>query len=48
MTIALRLRGHDFTIQAAVSELHGQELLLGHDVLQQLFAAGFSIGAGSM
>jgi len=48
VTIALEIRGHTFTIQAAVSDMQGQELLLGIDVLQQLFAAGFSISAGSV
>jgi len=48
VTIALRIRGHDFTIQAAVSKMHGHTLLLGIDVLQNLFAAGFNISAGSV
>ena len=39
--IAVRL------IRAAVSELSGPPLLLGIDVLRQLFAAGFKISAGS-
>lgn len=48
VTIALRVRDELFTIQAAVSEMGGHDLLLGHDVLGRLFASGFRIGAGSM
>ena len=49
ITIQLRLRGQDFVVQAAVSELGGgTDLLLGVDVLERLFAAGFRIGAGSV
>ena len=49
VTVALEIRGHSFVIPAAVSEMRGQEdLLLGIDVLQQLFAAGFNISLTSL
>jgi len=49
VTIALRLRGEDFIIQAAVSDMGGgHDLLLGVDVLGRMFASGFRIGSGSM
>jgi len=49
VTIALKIRGEAFIIQAAVSSMGGQhDLLLGVDVLGRLFASGFQIGAGSM
>jgi len=49
VTIALRLRGEEFVIQAAVSEMGGgHDLLLGVDVLGRMFASGFRIGSGSM
>ena len=47
VTIALKIRGQEYLIRAAVSELSGPPLLLGIDVLRQLFAAGFKISAGS-
>ena len=47
VTIALKIRGQEYLIRAAVSELSGPPLLLGIDVLQQLLAAGFKISAGS-
>ena len=47
VTIALKVRGQEYLIRAAVSELSGPPLLLGIDVLRQLFAAGFKISAGS-
>jgi len=49
VTIALKIRGEEFIIQAAVSEMGPQyDLLLGVDVLGRLFTSGFQIGAGSM
>ena len=49
VTIALKMRGEEFVIQAAVSHMGGgHDLLLGVDVLERLFASGFQIGAGSM
>jgi len=49
VTIALKLRGEDFVIEAAVSDMGGgHDLLLGVDVLGRLFASGFRIGNGSM
>jgi len=49
VTIALKLRGEEFVIQAAVSDMGGgHDLLLGVDVLGRLFASGFHIGTGSM
>ena len=49
VTIALKIRGEEVVIQAAVSEMcSGHDLLLGVDVLGRLFASGFQIGAGSM
>jgi len=49
VTIALKLRGEEFTIQAAVSDMGGRhDLLLGVDVLGRMFASGFRIGNGSM
>jgi hypothetical protein len=49
VTIALKVRGEEFIIQAAVSSMGGRhDLLLGVDVLGRLFASGFQIGAGSM
>ena len=46
ITIALKIRGQEYLIRA-VNELSGPPLLLGIDVLRQLFAAGFKISAGS-
>lgn len=48
VTIALSIRDQEYLIQAAVSELGSHDLLLGVDVLDRLFAAGFRIGQGSM
>lgn len=48
VTLALSIRGQDMLVQAAVSELGHQDLLLGVDVLDKLFASGYRIGAGSM
>jgi len=48
VTIALEIRGQTYTIPAAVSEMQGHDLLLGIDVLRQLFAAGFTISVGSV
>jgi len=48
VTIALKIRDQDFLIQAAVSDLGSHDLLLGVDVLDRLFTAGFRIGQGSM
>ncbi|KAL1523577.1 hypothetical protein AB1Y20_018513 [Prymnesium parvum] len=47
ITVRLRVREHEFTVAAAVSELGGdEEVLLGMDVLQPLFASGFRISNG--
>lgn len=43
VTIQLRIRGHTFTIPCAISALGSQDVLVGVDVLSQLFAAGFRI-----
>lgn len=43
VTIALQIRGMDFLIRAAVSDMPGSDLLVGIDVLRDLFAAGFTI-----
>ena len=48
VTIGLKIRGEEYVIQAIVSEMKGHDLLLGVDVLQRLFSAGFGIGAGSV
>lgn len=49
VTIALKVRSQEFVIQAAISPTGGShDVLLGTDVLSQLFAAGFRIGAGSI
>ena len=49
VTIALKIRGEEFVIQAAVSDMgSGHDLLLGVDVLRRLFESGYQIGAGSM
>lgn len=49
VTIALKLRGEEFVIQAAVSDMgSGHDLLLGVDVLGRMFASGYHIGSGSM
>jgi len=48
VTVALRIRGQEYTIEAAVSPMHGEDVLLGLDVLSRLFAAGFEISAGSV
>eukprot|EP00316_Scyphosphaera_apsteinii_P002266 CAMPEP_0119316318 /NCGR_PEP_ID=MMETSP1333-20130426/39407_1 /TAXON_ID=418940 /ORGANISM="Scyphosphaera apsteinii, Strain RCC1455" /LENGTH=303 /DNA_ID=CAMNT_0007321933 /DNA_START=35 /DNA_END=946 /DNA_ORIENTATION=+ len=48
VTIQLRIRGHEFTIEAAISCMAGEAVLLGMDVLERLFAAGFRMGAGSV
>jgi hypothetical protein len=49
VTIAVKLRGEEFIIQAAVSRMGGgQDLLIGVDVLGRLFASGFRIGSGSL
>ena len=45
VTVALRLRGRLFTLPVAISPLMGgQDVLLGVDVLEQLFAEGWRIG----
>lgn len=44
ITIRLSIREHEFTVSVAVSELGANEdVLLGLDVLEQLFALGFRI-----
>lgn len=48
VTIVISVRGHNFTIEAAVSEMGSHDLLLGIDVLEQLFGAGFNISARSV
>jgi len=48
VTIALKVRDQEMTIEAAVCEMPSHDLLIGKEVLGQLFAAGFRIGAGSM
>merc|ERR1719231_605581 len=49
VTLALKVRDQEMLIEAAVSEMPGHDdLLIGADVLQKLFEAGFRIGAGSM
>jgi len=49
VTIAIRIRDESFTIQAAVSSLGGsEEVLLGADVIERLFASGYRLAAGSM
>ena len=48
VTIALKIRGEEMIIRAIVSEMQGHDLLLGVDVLERLFRAGFRIGAGSV
>lgn len=48
VTIALKVRGEEFIIQAAVSEMGGHDLLIGVDVLRRLFASGFKIDSGSI
>ena len=45
VTVALRLRGRLFTLSVAISPLMGgEDVLLGVDVLEQLFAEGWRIG----
>ena len=42
VTVELRIRGHSLTLQAAVSELDVRtDVLVGADVIEELFAAGF-------
>jgi len=48
VTIALKVRGEEFLIQAAVSQMTGHDLLIGVDVLRRLFASGFKIDSGSI
>jgi len=48
VTMALKVRDQEMLIEAAVCQMPGHDLLIGKDVLAQLFAAGFRIGAGSM
>ena len=48
VTIALKVRDQEMLIQAAVSDMVGHDLLIGADVIAQLFAAGFRLEAGSM
>lgn len=48
VTVALRIRGQEYIVEAAVSEMHGEDVLLGLDVLHRLFASGFHISAGSV
>lgn len=43
ITINLRVHGLDFAVRAAVSPLHDTQVLVGLDVLHNLFSAGFSI-----
>lgn len=45
--LMLTIRAREFTLEAAVSEMGGQHLLLGLDVLEPLFAEGFRLGATS-
>ena len=47
ITIALQIRGQEMLIPAAVSSLPNEDLLVSMDVINQLFAAGFRMGAGS-
>ena len=44
VTAELRVRGHTFRLQVAVSELGGRtEVLVGIDVIERLWAAGVRI-----
>lgn len=45
--LTLTIRAQEFTVEAAVSEMSGQHLLLGLDVLEPLFKEGFSLGAAT-
>merc|ERR1712023_402978 len=47
VTIALQIRGQDLIIPAAIAPLTGEDILLNMDSINQLFAAGFRLGAGS-
>jgi hypothetical protein len=47
VTAELRVRGHTFRLQVAVSELGGRtEVLVGIDVIERLWAAGVRIERG--
>jgi len=48
VTIALKVRDVEMVIPCAVCEMGSHDLLIGKEVLGQLFASGFRIGAGSM
>lgn len=48
VTIALKVRDQEMLIPAAVSQMNGHDLLLGADVINKLFSAGYRLGAGSM
>ena len=43
ITVQLRIRGQVITVPCAISALGSEDLLVGVDVLSQLFAAGFRI-----
>ena len=47
VTIAIQIRGQDLIIPAAIAPLTGEDILLNMDSINQLFAAGFRLGAGS-
>ena len=47
VTIALKIRGHDLIVPAAISTLSNEDVLVSMDCINQLFAAGFRLGAGS-
>ena len=44
VTVALRLRGREFMLPVAISTLQGDDVLVGVDMLEQLFAEGWRIG----
>ena len=48
VTIALKVRDEEMVVEAAVNEMASHHLLVGAEVLTRLFAAGYSLGAGSM
>ena len=48
VTVALKIREQEYHVRVAVSELTGIDVLIGVDVLEQLFAAGFRLGPGPL
>ena len=47
VTIALKIRGQDLTVPAAISTLSNEDVLVDIGTINRLFSAGFRMGAGS-